>query len=114
VVPCGSAHIAVEYGVSVWGFFIASWGSALVVEMIVGASTIGTSGGLVAGHAQVRWVSELKAVLVDSVLVIGVHAFRFLGSVVNAPGGFLSLDVTWDRTGGFCIASGNYCYEGTL
>ena len=85
-----------------------------MVEMIVGSSTIGASGGLVAGHAHICWVFELKAVLADSVLVIGVHAFRFAGSVANPPRGFLSWNATWDRKDEFCIESGTYCHEGAL
>ena len=44
------------------GLFVASWGSALMVEVVVGSSTVGISGGLVAGHAHVGWVAELEAV----------------------------------------------------
>ena len=62
VVTCGPAQVAVEYGVSAGGFFIAYWGSAFVVEVVVGSSTVGAPGGLVAGHAHVGWVTEFEAV----------------------------------------------------
>ena len=62
VVTCGPRQVAVEYGVSAGRFFIASWGGTLVVEVVVGSSTVGAPGDLVAGHAYVGWVTKFEAV----------------------------------------------------
>jgi len=64
VVTCGPAQVAVEYSVAAGGFFVAPWGRTLVVEVVVGSSTIGAPGGRVAGHAHVSWVTEIETVLV--------------------------------------------------
>ena len=58
MVTCGPAQVAVEDGMSAGGFFVATWGGAFVVEMVVGSSTVGASGDLVAGHAYVSWVAK--------------------------------------------------------
>jgi len=90
MVTCGPAQVAVEYSVSARGFFIASWGSTLVVQIVVGSCTVGTPRGLVAGHVCISWVAKLETVFAHQVFVIGVHAFGFAGSVVDAPGHLFS------------------------
>ena len=64
VVTCSPTQVTVEYGVLAGGFFVVSWGSAFMVEVVVGSSTVGVPGGLVAGHTYISWVPELKVVLV--------------------------------------------------
>jgi len=114
VITCGPAQVAVEYGMSAGGFFIASWCGAHIVEVLVGSSTVGASGSLVAGHAYIYCMSELNVVLPDRVLVIEVHAFCFAGPIVNSPGSFFSWDAAGDCEGRLCVESGNYCYEGAF
>jgi len=63
VVTCGPAQVAVEYCMAAGSLLVAAWCHTFVVEVVVGATTVSTLGCLVAGHAYVRGVAELKAVL---------------------------------------------------
>jgi len=65
VVPYGPALVAVEYCVGARCFFVASWYCAFIVEIIAGAAAISAFGDLVAGHAYINGVAELKVVLAD-------------------------------------------------
>jgi len=65
VVSCGPTQVAVEYRVTARGFLIATWCSAFVVKVVVSDATVSAFGDLVAGHAYVGGVAELKAVLAD-------------------------------------------------
>jgi len=114
VVTCSPAQVAVEYCVAAGGLLVAAWCSTLVVEMVVGTTTVSTLGGLVAGHAYICRVAEFEAVLAHCVLVIGVHVFCFARPVVDAPGGLFSWDAAWDCKGWFCLKGCHYCYESAL
>jgi len=65
VVACGPAQVAVEYRIAARGLLIASWYYVFMIEVIVGATAVSTFGDLVAGHAYISGVTELKAVFAD-------------------------------------------------
>jgi len=82
-----------------------------MVEVVVGAAAVTTLWNLVASHAYIGGVAELKAVLAHRVLVVGVPAFCLAGPVVNALGGFLSWDASWNGESWFLVESGHNCYK---
>jgi len=103
VVTCGPAQVAVEYGVVTGGFLIVAQYCAFVVELVVGTATVSALWDLAAGHVYVGGVAKLKAVLEYCVSVVGVHAFCLAGPVINAPGGPLSWDASWNSKGWFLV-----------
>jgi len=99
VVTSGPAQVVVEYAMVARGFLVAFWCCAFIVEVVLGAAAVSILWNFVAGHVYVSRVPELKAVLAHQVLVVGLHAFRFAGPVVDVPGSLFGWDVTWDCEG---------------
>jgi len=65
VVSRGPAQVEVEYRVAVSGLLVATWCCAFVVEVVVSATAVSVFEDLVAGHAYIGGVAELKTVLAD-------------------------------------------------
>ena len=58
---CGPAQVPVPHGVATKGHLVTTWCCAFVVEVVVGTATVSTLRDLVAGHAHIGRVAELKA-----------------------------------------------------
>jgi len=67
-----------------------------MVEIVVGATTVSALECLVAGYADICWVSEFQAVFAHCIFVVWVHPLGFAGPVVAVLGGLFTRDGSWD------------------